>query len=131
MMNISIIIFPEQGSLCANSGECTQQKTDGAGRDGNRGKKLRKQLLTDTENWLLRAKWLHASRNYTTMTTNIVIPDYAAVFISAFDQLVSQPLENTDIYIPERWQHTTLFPSKMIQNEYYHAQKTALVNTEK
>ena len=36
-------------------------------------------------NWLLRAKWLRKVEDYTTMTTNIVIPDYAAVFISAFD----------------------------------------------
>mgnify|MGYP000214212284 CR=1 FL=1 len=41
-------------------------------------------------NWLLRAKWLRKVEDYTTMTTNIVIPDYAAVFISAFDQLVNQ-----------------------------------------
>lgn len=80
-------------------------------------------------NWLLRAKWLRKVEDYTTMTTNIVIPDYAAVFISAFDQLVNQPLEDTDIYIQNVY--ATLFSFKNDSRMNITMLKTALVNTKK
>ena len=32
-------------------------------------------------NWLVRTKWLRKIEDYEAMTTNIVIPDYAAVMI--------------------------------------------------
>lgn len=78
-------------------------------------------------NWLLRAKWLRKVEDYMTMTTNIVIPDYAAVFISAFDQLVNQPLEDTDIYIQNVY--ATLFSFKNDSRMNITMLKTALVNT--
>lgn len=80
-------------------------------------------------NWLLRTKWLRKIEDYTTMTTNIVIPDYAAVFIGAFDQLVNQPLEDTDIYIQNVY--ATLFSFKNDARMNITMLKTALVNTKK
>ena len=80
-------------------------------------------------NWLLRAKWLRKIEDYTTMTTNIVIPDYAAVFIAAFEQLVNQPMEDTDIYIQSVY--ATLFSFKNDSRMNIAMLKTALVNTRK
>ena len=39
--------------------------------------------------WLLKTGWLKKIEDYSTMTTNIVIPDYAAVFIEAFERLTA------------------------------------------
>ena len=50
-------------------------------------------------NWLVKTGWLKKIEDYTSLTTNIVIPDYAAIFIEAFEKLSSQELEETDIYI--------------------------------
>ena len=63
------------------------------------------------------------------MTTNIVIPDYAAVFIAAFEQLVNQPMEDTDIYIQNVY--ATLFSFKNDSRMNIAMLKTALVNTRK
>lgn len=41
-------------------------------------------------NWLLRAGWLKRIEDYNTLVTNIVIPDYAAVMIDAFEKLNSK-----------------------------------------
>ena len=35
-------------------------------------------------NWLIRKGWLKKIEDYNTLVTNIVIPDYAAVFVDAF-----------------------------------------------
>lgn len=57
-------------------------------------------------NWLLRAKWLRKIEDYTTMTTNIVIPDYAAVFIAAFGT-AGEPADGGYGYLyPERICHS-------------------------
>ena len=40
--------------------------------------------------WLLKSGWLKKIDDYNTMTTNIVIPDYAAIFIEAFERLSSE-----------------------------------------
>lgn len=50
-------------------------------------------------NWLVKTGWLKKIEDYTSLTTNIVIPDYAAIFIEAFEKLSSQELEETDLYI--------------------------------
>ena len=34
-------------------------------------------------NWLVKTGWLKKIEDYTSLTTNIVIPDYAAIFIEA------------------------------------------------
>lgn len=80
-------------------------------------------------NWLIKTKWLRKIEDYTTMTTNIVIPDYAAVMIDAFEQLVSQPLDDTEIYIQNVY--ATLFSFKNDSRLNLAMLKTALVNTKK
>ena len=47
--------------------------------------------------WLLRMGWLKAVEDYNTLVTNIVIPDYAAVFIEAFEKIHSEGGEETEI----------------------------------
>ena len=39
-------------------------------------------------NWLVRTGWLKKVEDYVSMTTSIVIPDYAAVFIKREDGLI-------------------------------------------
>lgn len=61
-------------------------------------------------NWLVRTKWLRKIEDYEAMTTNIVIPDYAAVMIEAFEKLADEPLDDTDLYIQNVY--ATLFSFK-------------------
>ena len=46
-------------------------------------------------NWLIRTGWLKKLDDFSTLTSNIVIPDYAAVFLDAFEQLVNPQMEDT------------------------------------
>ena len=62
--------------------------------------------------WLLKTGWLKKIEDYSTMTTNIVIPDYAAVFIEAFERLTSEELEETELYIQNVY--ATLFSFQII-----------------
>ena len=48
---------------------------------------------------LLRTGWLRRIEDYHSLVTNIVIPDYSAVFIDAFERLYSDEVEETDIYM--------------------------------
>ena len=48
---------------------------------------------------LLKMGWLKRVEDYNTLVTNIVIPDYAAVFIDAFEKLSLEDAEETEIYI--------------------------------
>ena len=79
--------------------------------------------------WLLRHKLLRRVEDYTTMTVNIVIPDYAAVLIDAFDRLVNEQMEETQIYIQNVY--ATLFSYKNDRRKSLSMLKTALVNTKK
>ena len=65
----------------------------------------------DRARWLLKTGWLKKIEDYSTMTTNIVIPDYAAVFIEAFERLTSEELEETELYIQNVYA-TTVFLSE-------------------
>lgn len=49
--------------------------------------------------WLLKAQWLRKVNDYNTMTENIVIPDYAAIFVEAFEHLYHEEEDATQIYI--------------------------------
>ena len=80
-------------------------------------------------NWLVRAKWLRKIEDYEEMTTNIVIPDYAAVMIGAFEKLADEPLDDTDLYIQNVY--ATLFSFKNDHRMNLAMLKTALVNTRK
>lgn len=80
-------------------------------------------------NWLVKTQWLKKLEDYNTMTTNIVIPDYSAVFIDAFDRLVNEQLEDTEVYIQNVY--ATLFSFRNDSKANVSMLKTALVNTRK
>lgn len=79
--------------------------------------------------WLLRAGWLKKIDDYSSMTTNIVIPDYAAVFIDAFERLTSEEMEETEIYIQNVY--ATLFSFRNNPRVNLNMLRTALINTRK
>ncbi len=78
-------------------------------------------------NWLVKAGWLRRVEDYNTMTTNIVIPDYAAVMIDAFDKLANEPQEDTQVYIQNVY--ATLFSFRRDSRMNIAMLQTALVNT--
>ena len=50
-------------------------------------------------NWLVRTQWLKRLEDYGTGMTNIIIPDYSAVFIEAFEKLAGGEEDDTEVYI--------------------------------
>ena len=78
-------------------------------------------------NWLLRTGWLKRIEDYNTLVTNIVIPDYSAIFIDAFERLSSEDMEETDIYIQNVY--ATLFSFQNDARANLGMLRTALVNT--
>ena len=77
--------------------------------------------------WLLKTGWLKRIEDYHTLVTNIVIPDYSAVFIEAFERLDSDEMEETDIYIQNVY--ATLFSFRNDPRSSLSMLRTALVNT--
>ncbi len=49
-------------------------------------------------NWLIRKGWLKKIEDYNTLVTNIVIPDYAAIFVDAFEKLNLGRCRRRDLY---------------------------------
>lgn len=80
-------------------------------------------------NWLVRTGWLKRIEDYNALVTNIVIPDYAAIFIEAFEKLSTDDLEETDIYIQNVY--ATLFSFRNDSRVSLSMLRTALVNTRK
>ena len=80
-------------------------------------------------NWLVKTGWLRRVEDYNTMTTNIVIPDYAGIFIETFESLVNEPLDDTQIYIQNVY--ATLFSFQHDARMNVGLLRTALVNTRK
>ncbi len=80
-------------------------------------------------NWLIKTGWLKKIEDYNTLVTNIVIPDYSAVFIDAFERLTSEDLEETEIYIQNVY--ATLFSFKNDYRVNLNMLRTALINTRK
>lgn len=80
-------------------------------------------------NWLVKKGWLKKIEDYSNFVTNIVIPDYAAVFIEAFEKLDSEDLEETEIYIQNVY--ATLYSFKNNPRVNLSMLRTALVNTRK
>jgi hypothetical protein len=80
-------------------------------------------------NWLLRAQWLRKVDDYSSMSVNIVIPDYAAVFIEAFVQLSSEEDDAAQVYIQNIY--AILFSLKNDSRANISLLNTALVNTRK
>lgn len=79
--------------------------------------------------WLLRTQWLKKLEDFGSMVTNIVIPDYAAVFIEAFERLGNMDIEETDVYIQNVY--AALFSFQNDKRSSISMLKTALVNTKK
>ena len=77
--------------------------------------------------WLLKTGWLKKIEDYNTLATNIVIPDYAAIFIDAFERLNMEEMEETDVYIQNVY--ATLFSFKNDPRANLSMLRTALVNT--
>ena len=80
-------------------------------------------------NWLLKTGWLKRIEDYQTLVTNIVIPDYSAVFIEAFERLSSEDMQDTEIYIQNV--SATLFSFKNDSRANLGMLRTALVNTKR
>lgn len=80
-------------------------------------------------NWLLRTGWLKKIEDYNTLATNIVIPDYSAVFIDAFERLTSEDMEETEVYIQNVY--ATLFSFQHDPRVNLNMLRTALINTRK
>ena len=78
-------------------------------------------------NWLLKSRWLKKLEDYYAQVTNIMIPDYAAVFIEAFEKLTSQEMDDTEIYIQNVY--AILFSLRQDPNANIGLLKTALYNT--
>ena len=78
-------------------------------------------------NWLIRKGWLKKIEDYNTLVTNIVIPDYAAIFVDAFERLSTEDLEETEIYIQNVY--ATLFSFKNDPRVNLNMLRTALINT--
>lgn len=86
-------------------------------------------VATRILNWLLRAQWLRKVDDYHAMTVNIVIPDYAAVFVDAFVQLTREEDDVTQVYIQNIY--AILFSFKNDPRSNISLLKTALINTRK
>ena len=77
--------------------------------------------------WLIRTGWMKKIEDYHTLATNIVIPDYSAVFIDAFERLSSEDMEETEIYIQNVY--ATLFSFRNDPRVNLNMLRTALINT--
>ena len=84
-------------------------------------------LSTRILNWLLRTGWLRKVEDYSAMTVNIVIPDYAAVFVDAFAHLAGEDEDETQVYIQNVY--GILFAFKNDPRSNISLLKAALVNT--
>lgn len=84
-------------------------------------------LATRILNWLLRTQWLRKVEDYHSMTANIVIPDYAAVFVDAFAHLAGEDEDETQVYIQNVY--GILFAFKNDPRSNISLLKTALINT--
>lgn len=69
------------------------------------------------------------SEDYGSFVTNIVIPDYAAVFIEAFEQMTREGMDETDLYIQNVY--ATLYSFQNNPRLNTGMLRSALVNTRK
>lgn len=80
-------------------------------------------------NWLLKSRWLKKLEDYYAQVTNIIIPDYAAIFIEAFEKLTGEGMDETEVYIQNIY--AILFSLRNDPRANVRLLKTALVNTKK
>lgn len=86
-------------------------------------------MATRTLNWLLRTGWLRKVDDYLNMTVNVVIPDYASVFVDAFAHLAGEDEDETQVYIQNIYGLLYSFQNDKRSNISF--LKAALVNTRK
>ncbi len=86
-------------------------------------------VATRILNWLLRTGWLRKVEDYNTLTTNIIIPDYAAVMIEAMEKLMTEEEDTTQLYIQNVY--AILFSLKHDPRANISLLDTALINTRK
>ena len=80
-------------------------------------------------NWLLKSQWLKKLEDYYAQVTNIIIPDYAAIYIEAFERLTSEDMDTTEIYIQNIY--AILFSLRNDKRASFNMLKTAFINTRK
>ena len=78
-------------------------------------------------NWLVKNHWLKRQDDFAAFTVNIVIPDYAAVFVEAFERLVSEDMDEAEVYIQNIY--TNLFSFKNDSRAGTSLLHTAVINT--
>lgn len=86
-------------------------------------------VATRVLGWLLRTGWLRKVEDYHSLTTNIIIPDYAAVMIEAMEKLTTEEEDATQVYIQNVY--AILFSLRHDPRAGVSLLDTALVNTRK
>lgn len=86
-------------------------------------------MATRVLGWLIRTGWLRKVEDYNSMTTNIVIPDYAAVMIEAMEKLTTDEEDATQVYIQNVY--AILFSLRHDPRAGVSLLDTALINTRK
>lgn len=86
-------------------------------------------MATRVLGWLLRTGWLRKVEDYNSLTTNIVIPDYAAVMIEAMEKLTTEEPDATQVYIQNVY--AILFSLRHDPRAGVSLLDSALINTRK
>lgn len=86
-------------------------------------------MATRVLGWLLRTGWLRKVEDYNSLTTNIIIPDYAAVMIEAMEKLTTEEEDATQVYIQNVY--AILFSLRHDPRASVSLLDTALINTRK
>jgi len=86
-------------------------------------------MATRVLNRLVNTEWLRKVEDYVTRTTNIVIPDYAAIMIEAFEKLAIDEEDVTQVYIQNIY--AILFSLKNDARAGISLLDAALINTRK
>ena len=86
-------------------------------------------MATRVLGWLIRTGWLRKVEDYNSLTTNIIIPDYAAVMIEAMEKLTTEEEDATQVYIQNVY--AILFSLRHDPRANVSLLDTALINTRK
>lgn len=86
-------------------------------------------MATRVLGWLLRTGWLRKVEDYNSLTTNIIIPDYAAVMIEAMEKLTTEEEDATQVYVQNVY--AILFSLRHDPRANISLLDTALINTRK
>lgn len=110
--------------------ECFSQRSIALMQDEYEGElDMLEPMATRVLGWLLRTGWLRKVEDYNSLTTNIVIPDYAAVMIEAMEKLTTEEEDATQVYIQNVY--AILFSLKHDPRASVSLLDTALINTRK